>query len=107
MNNKLLILLVVPALLALLAFGQKSSDSAQNMTAQRYQLMTAHLEREGNVIFLIDTKEGRVWEYQSAARIEGGKSIPESFFPIGIGLPMDGIPGWGLKSAAIEDTGVR
>lgn len=100
MSSRLWFALAVVACLVIVAFGQKSVPNRDNLPAQRYQLTTAHLEREGDVIFMLDTKEGRVWQYQSAVKT-GEVTFADNFLPIGIGIRN--LESLDLKRSAAED----
>jgi len=51
-------------------------------------------------VFLLDSYKGRIWMYQPAFQSQAAKqTVPESFVPIGIGEPVVGAPGFGLREA--------
>jgi hypothetical protein len=91
MNSRLWFALAVIACLVVVALGQKSETGREPLPVQRYQFMPVRLGEMGaggDTVFMLDTKEGRVWRYQSAARLPNGQVFDESFTPIGINGPI-------------------
>ena len=91
--------------LILVAVGQKSAPKPEPVAPSRYQLVPAQVS-EGSEplagLFLIDVQDGRVWKFQSAFKTNKGELLPDTFAPVAIGIPTEGVPGYGLKNSARE-----
>ncbi len=96
MNRKIAVLVVLlSGLLVTILVAQQSSTKTSG-TAQRYQLVPALIEDEGNeggdvtrhAVFLVDTNTGGVWRYEPLGinKTPGAKNqlLLDRFYPVKI-----------------------
>ena len=102
MDRRLWLVVLCVLCLLLVANGQRSEGISGSIGPQPYQLVAAEQGQQGKIVFLVDTRTGRVWQYRAAILLSDGPPAPESFIPIGFGIPHQGVPGWGLKGSAAE-----
>ncbi|SPE43637.1 exported hypothetical protein [Candidatus Sulfotelmatobacter sp. SbA7] len=108
MDKKLWLMALCLLALILVAVGQKSSPKPEPVGSSRYQLVPAQVLEESEPLgrlFLVDVQDGRVWKYQSGFKTNKGDSFPDTFTPVAIGIPTEGVPGYGLKKSASDSTG--
>jgi len=104
-DRKLWLLAVCVVGLMLVAFGQKPIAKTEPSVTGRYQLINAQQEQDGKIVFVLDTQSGSVWKYQTAlAPTDKHSSIPEAFISVGFGEPRIGVPDYGFKWSAKEDS---
>ena len=90
----------------LVAVGQKPAPKPEPLASSRYQLVPAQVLEASEPLarlFLVDVQDGRVWKYQCGFRTNKGELLPDTFTPVAIGIPTEGVPGYGLKNSASED----
>jgi hypothetical protein len=109
MDRKPWLLMLCVLGLILLASGQKPLPNKDEPWASqaRYQLIPAQVGKSGEPrarLFMIDTQDGKIWKYYEGSGTGKSGYPPEAFVPVGIGIPTQGTPDWGLKSSAREDS---
>ncbi len=105
MDRKLWLLALCVAGLIYVAFGQQSVTKLEPSATGRYQVISAQQEQDGKLVFVLDTQTGSVWKYQTAmAPTDKHPSIPEAFISVGFGEPRVGVPDYGFKWSAREDS---
>lgn len=93
--------------LVLFANGQRQTQAPRGEVpnpppTSHYQLMSARAG-DSEEVFVIDTYRGKVWRYAAATATKESGFIPETFSPVGFGVPTVGVPGNNLRDSASDD----